>query len=187
MNIEQARQHIIDWVEYKLSVPSPQFNNFPPCPYSRNALLRNKVDIRVGDGAELLDLLASIAHTWDDSFEMIMVVCEKQTITPEALIAGTTKLNELLEPDDLMTNFDHPDSTHPRYKVISTNGKYVVGIVQRLNNFVEASKPLFAGGYFKNVADEHLTDYPSYKGNTHLIEEKGADNKFLLKKQPPVN
>lgn len=64
-----------------------------------------------------------------------------------------------------MSNFEHPDCTHPRYKVTASNGRYALAIVQRLNNFVQAAKPLFEQGYFKNVEQKYLSDYPLYKEN----------------------
>jgi dimethylhistidine N-methyltransferase len=164
-DLNEVTTHIYQWVEHHLSVPSVHFNDLPPCPYSKAALLRNKVDIRCGEGEFLLETLADIAHTWNDQFEMVMMVCDKDSITPEALMAGTKTLNETLKPHDLMTNFDHPDTTHPRYRVKTTNGRYVVAIVQRLSAFVEAAQPLFKKNYFKNVAYQYLSDYPSYQGN----------------------
>jgi len=161
----EVKVHIQQWVEQQLSVPSPHFNNLPPCPYSKPALQKNAVDIRCGHGSELITDLEHIANTWDDSFEMIMVVCYPDTVTPEALMEGTTVLNEKLKPLDLMTNFDHPATTHPRYRVVTTNGKYAFAIVQRLSAFVKAANPLFKKNYFKNVEQQHLEDYPSYKGN----------------------
>lgn len=164
-NLAEVEQHIHQWIRESLSVPSPHFNNFPPCPYSLNALVKNKLDIQCSRGTELLNQINEIGRTWDDSYEMVMVVCDRQSITPDELIAGTESFNAAFKACDLMSNFDHPDNTHPRYKVTATNGKYALAIVQRLENFVQAAKPLFERGYFKNVNPEVLTDYPSYKGN----------------------
>ena len=125
-------------------------------PYSKPALQKNAVDIRCGHGSELITDLEHIANTWDDSFEMIMVVCYPDTVTPEALMEGTTVLNEKLKPLDLMTNFDHPATTHPRYRVVTTNGKYAFAIVQRLSAFVKAANPLFKKNYFNRITSYNV-------------------------------
>jgi hypothetical protein len=151
MNLEEVREHVRQWVENTLSVPSPIFNNLPPCPYSREALLRNKVDIRCGNGADLLNSLTEMARTWDDRFELILLACEPHTIKPEDLIAGVERVNAMFDAADLISFFDHPDCTNPKYIVTSANGKYVFVGMQRLKNFVEAAKPLYKRQYFARV------------------------------------
>src|ERR1041385_46758 len=126
MNPEEVRQHIHQWVETSLSVPSPLFNNLPPCPYSREALLNNKVAIRCAHGSGLLDSITEIGRTWDDSYVLILVACDRDTITPEELIAGIDKVNRVFEAEDLISFFDHPDCTDPKYAVRSVNAKYVL-------------------------------------------------------------
>ncbi|MHB8520413.1 MAG: hypothetical protein ACYDH9_06610 [Limisphaerales bacterium] len=138
-------------MENTLSVPSPLFNNLPPCPYSREALLNNRVDIRCAHGAELFAAMTAIRKQWDDSYELILVVCEPDTIQPAELIAGMTKMNKMFEARDLVTFFDHPHCTDPRYAITSANGRYVVVGIQRLSNFIRAARPLYQTTYFAHV------------------------------------
>jgi hypothetical protein len=154
MNLEEVRQHIYQWVENTLSVPSPIFNNLPPCPYSREALLNNKVEIRCGHGSRLLNSITEIGRTWDDSYVLILVACDRDTITPEELIVGIENANRVFEADDLISFFDHPDCTDPRYAVRSANGKYVLVGTQRLSNFAQAAKPLYKKNYFEKVTKQ---------------------------------
>ncbi len=151
MDLEKVREHIRQWIENTLSVPSPLFNNLPPCPYSREALLKNKLDIRCVDGAELLNAMTEIGNTWDDRYEIILLASEPDTIKPEELIAGLEKWNKQFEGRDLLGFCDHPFCTDPKYKVTSANGKYVLVGMQRLANFVQAAKPLHKKQYFAKV------------------------------------
>ena len=73
-DLDKVKNHIYDWMENSLSVPSVNLNNLPLCPYSKVALLRNKLDVRSVEGEFLLQTLAEIAKSWDDQFEIIMVV-----------------------------------------------------------------------------------------------------------------
>ncbi len=163
--LAEAQKHVYHWVKNVLSIPSPYFNNFPPCPYSLNAIQKDKVDIRTGEGDEVIAMINDIGRTWDNSYEMIMVICDPQSITPDELIIGTETFNQEFKSEDLMSNFEHPANTNPRYKVTATNGKYALAIVQRLGNFVRAAKPLYESGYFKNVDPQILANYPSYQEN----------------------
>ncbi|MBT5926069.1 hypothetical protein N8642_04425 [bacterium] len=166
MNLEQVKQHIHKWVDNKLSVPSPLFNNLPPCPYSREAMLKNKVDIRCVPGVELLDSVIEIGKTWDDSFELILVACEPDTIRPADLIVGIEKVNRMFEPADLLSFFDHPNCVDPKYTITTPNGKYVLVGMQRLANFLKAAKPLYKKEYFSTVDKQ----FPVVKKLTELDE-----------------
>ena len=148
MSPDDVRAHVRHWVESTLSVPSPLFNNLPPCPYSREALLRNTVDIRCATGATILDALVEAGRTWDDRYELILLACEPDAIPPGDLIAGVEGLRAALEADDLVVFFDHPLCTDPKYIVTSANGRYVFVGLQRLSLFLEAAKPLVKRNYF---------------------------------------
>lgn len=171
MNNQEVRQHVAQWIENTLSKPSPHFNDLPPCPYSHSALLKNKVDVRYESSGRMLSTLTSIAQAWDDSHEVMIVMCDKHTISPDELAKGTTELTEIFRDHDLLVNCDHPDCVDPKFKVVSTNGKYAMGVVQRLSGFVQASRGLFKKGYYKNVSYADLAHYTSFKGNFTSGEE----------------
>ena len=171
MNDQAVRQHVNQWIGNTLSKPSPHFNNLPPCPFSHSALMKNKVDVRYESGASMLTTLASIAQSWDDSHDVRIVMCDKHAISPDELAEGATELSKIFEDHDLLVNCDHPDCTDPKFKVVSTNGEYAMGVVQRLSGFVGASGALFKKGYYKNVDYTDLSHYTSFKGNFTSGEE----------------
>lgn len=151
MNSEDVKQHIHRWVENTLSVPSPVFDNLPPCPYSREAIVNNTVDIRCEHGSTLLARIDEIAKGWDDQYELILVASEPDTIGPEELIEGVQDANARFESSDLVCFFDHPNCTDARYSITSANGKYVLVGMQRLSNFLRAAKPLYKKNYFDKI------------------------------------
>lgn len=155
MNLDEVKSHVQRWVDDTLSVPSPAFQNLPPCPYSKPALLKNKVDIRCADGPELLARVAETARSWDDRFELVLFAAEPDSVEPEALAAGIAESNARLEAADLVCFFDHPRSVDPKYKVTSANGKYVFVGMQRLSLFVEAARPLHKKNYFEKVSKQY--------------------------------
>jgi hypothetical protein len=158
MTDAEVRAHVTHWVESTLSVPSPLFNNLPPCPYSRESLLRNTVDIRCVDGAAVIDTLVAIGNGWDDRFEIILLACEPRSIAPDALISAVEGLRAWSEAADLVVFFDHPDNTNPKYRVTSANGKYVMVGIQRLSLFLKAAKPLVKHQYFERTRKQYLVD-----------------------------
>ena len=158
MTNDEVRAHVKQWVDTTLSVPSPLFNNLPPCPYSRESLLRNTVDIRCSDGAHLVDMLVEIGNSWDDRYELILLACEPDDIAPDALIAAVEGLRDWSKAADLVLFFDHPHNTNPKYQVTSANGKYVIVGIQRLSLFLEAARPLVKHQYFERTRKQYLVD-----------------------------
>lgn len=198
MNLDEAKAQVQRWVDDKLSVPSPAFQNLPPCPYSKPALLKNKVDIRCADsGPELLAQVAEMARSWDDRYELALIATEPENIEPEALAAFIAESNARLEADDLVCFFDHPRSVDPKYKITSANGKYVFVGMQRLSLFVDAARPLQKKNYFENVSKQygvtrHLEPLPAataapasataedrqFQSFAKLLREARAHSKF---------
>ena len=158
MTIDEVRAHVKQWVETTLSVPSPLFNDLPPCPYSRESLLRKTVDIRCVDAASLADTVVDIGNGWDDRYEIILLACEPQHIAPDALIATIEGLRAWSQAADIVVFFDHPLNTNPKYQVTSANGKYVFVGIQRLSFFLEAAKPLVKHQYFERTRKQYLVD-----------------------------
>ncbi len=158
MTLDEVRAHVKQWVDTTLSVPSPLFNNLPPCPYSRESLLRKTVDIRCVDGASLVDTLVDAGNAWDDRYELILFASEPQSITPDALIPAVEGLRAWSQAADLVVFFDHPLNTDPKYRITSPNGKYLIVGLQRLSLFLEAAKPLVKHQYFARASKQYLSD-----------------------------
>jgi len=158
VTIDEVRAHVKQWVDVTLSVPSPKFNNLPPCPYSREALVRNTVEIRCVDGANLVDTLVELGNAWNDRHELILLACEPEGIAPDALIDAVEGLRTWSEAADLVVFFDHPHNTNPNYQVTSANGKYVMVGLQRRSLFLKAAKPLFKHQYFERTRKQYLVD-----------------------------
>lgn len=158
MTIDEVRAHVKQWVDTTLSVPTPLFNNLPPCPYSRESLLRNTVDIRCVDGATLADTIVEVGNSWDDRYELILLASDPQSIAPEALISAVEGLRAWSEAADLVVFFDHPHNTNAKYQVTSANGRYAMVGVQRLSLFLKAAKPLVKHQYFERTRKQYLVD-----------------------------
>ena len=65
-------EEIMQWSETALEKPSPQFNNLPPCPYARKALMDEKVAIlfKYDDSYQVL---YSCVSQFDDNFDLAII------------------------------------------------------------------------------------------------------------------
>lgn len=157
-DIYQVQQYLWDWVNNCLNIPSPDFAGFPPCPYSRRAMLENRAEIRWFHGLELLDVLNEIAKTWSDDFDMVILAADPKAISYKATTDLLMQANRMiLAKQDLVALRDHPDAVSdlPRSSA-SSNGKYVLVFVQRLSKLLEATEQLSRAGYYQHWSREEL-------------------------------
>ena len=158
MEIDDVRLHIGQWIKSVLSVPSPMFNNLPPCPYSREAWFNDKVDLRLVSASVLPETILEIGRGWDDSHVLVLLAGDRSQVTPEEIARRMTSVNVALEPWDLISFFDHPDTTDAKFRVASSNGKYLLAGIQRLGAFVQAAKPLYKRSYFDKATKQFSTE-----------------------------
>lgn len=164
-DINQVKQYIWDWVNNCLSVPSPDFAGFPPCPYSRKVMLENRVEIQWFQGPELLNVLIEVAKNWSDDFEMVILVADTTKISYSATTDLIMQANHTtLARQNLVALRDHPDAvSHLPRSSASTNGKYVLVFVQRLSKLQEATEHLSKNGYYQHWSSEELEDLVNWR------------------------
>ena len=48
-NIDEAKEYMLQWISDFVSKPNPLLNNFPPCPFAKQAVLEKKIAFEVAD------------------------------------------------------------------------------------------------------------------------------------------
>lgn len=163
-NINQIQKHISAWINDSLSVPNAELAGFPICPYSKKAMLDNRVLIQWFNSSELLNILIQLQKTWQDDFDMIILVTDPETISYKTLTDLVMNANDTLSKHDLVALRDHPGSVIdiPR-SAASTNGKYALVFVQRLSKLQDASEQLLKMGYYQHWTEEELEDSVNWR------------------------
>ena len=157
-------QEIVQWSTEALEKPSPFFNNLPPCPYARNALLNNKVAI-IFKREDSYQTLYSCVSQFDDSFELAIIVDLCNEKTPNQFHEYLDDMNEAIskgmfidqdiwlmgfhpddEPSDFVADidFDYEDDT-----------EYCMIFVQRLSKLQQAADKLDKKGYYDSYDGEY--------------------------------
>ncbi len=163
-DMNQVKQYIWDWVNNYLSVPSPEFAGFPPCPYSRKVMLENRVEIRWFQGPDLLNVLIEISKTWTDDFEVVILVADPKNISYSDTDDLITQVNQTtLAKHNLVALRDHPDAVSHLPRISASNGKYVLVFVQRLSKLIEATEYLSKNGYYQHWSNEELEDIVNWR------------------------
>jgi hypothetical protein len=163
-DINQVQEHISTWVNNCLSIPHPELAGFPICPYSKKALLDNRVLIQWFDSSQLLNIITQLPQIWQDDFDMVILATDPETISYKTLTDLVMNANDTLSKVDLVALRDHPGSVIdiPR-SAESTNGKYALVFLQRLSKLQEASEQLSKLGYYQHWTEEELEDSVNWR------------------------
>lgn len=155
MQLEQAAQDIVQWIQQFLEVPHPALNGWPPCPYARSARIKGTVDIRPGT-VPSADL-ESIAQTGLGSWELVIYVYDPQEISHQLLSQSIQEKNVThLVPQRLLALEDHPHDVEYVNGVCMNQGTWAMAMVQSLDELNQRAAALARQGYYHNWDPEYL-------------------------------
>jgi len=157
MNLPEAKQSVIDWLQNFIEIPHPALNGFPPCPYAKQARLKNQVDFRLG-GDPYLDLLM-LSKKGMENWEVVVYIYD-----PE--LWGADEFNEHIDAANdgpmknagLISLSDHPDYREEQNGVCFNQGTYALSICALTKNLDAASVQLYKKGYYNGWDSEYLDD-----------------------------
>ena len=129
-----------DWINDELSTPNKETNNLPLCPYAKKAWEKNEVFVITTE--DLWKNVYDSIQVFDDSYKVIICVCEEHNQSYEELESACIALNGLLaeQGKDIW--------------LLSFMDKYAMVFVQRLSDLDDASRVLAASGYYDNYGRE---------------------------------
>lgn len=150
---------ISDWIINRLSVAIPQFNNMAPCPYAKQALLADKVEIKeVSSLSDLENELHVIAES-GLSKDVLVLGCDPRLINPTELSAIVENANDLyLGNSGLIGLEDHPYAIEEVNGFETNQGTWALVLIQLKSKIEHARKILHAKGYYKNWSAEYYKE-----------------------------
>lgn len=168
-DLEKATNYIKSWINDFVTQPNPDLNNFPPCPYAKQAILDNKVAYDVAD----LDIdlfLIKKAEMWDDNIDVCVIFVPE--VSSEELSRLVDSINKrYLMGNDFVALEDHPDDEENINGVIMNNGKYPIVLMQRLSKIQMFSGFLKKKGYYDVWSKENLDDVVNWRTHHEDLEE----------------
>ena len=159
-------QHIHKWIETFLSIPCETFNNLPPCPFAKQAMLENKiqcVEIAPMEHISMHDYfiaeLENFSYHWPKGKEVVVIGCNPVYITSEELsLAVETSTTRFLSQRGYIALEDHPDEEEKVKDVVLNNKKYAVVFLQDGNKLNTARRALHSQNYYINWDEEYYAD-----------------------------
>jgi len=154
MNFEQAKKDIEQWIIDFVEKPNPLLNNWPPCPYARQARLNKQVDIRSGCFNPIDDLKQVDMGEFD-----VLAYAYNRTQWSAA------KFNQLVETVNisylaqrgLIALADHPDDVETVKGVVMNQGTYAIVFVQDIDKLNHFAKILGKKDFYLGWDEEYLT------------------------------
>ena len=169
-------EEITQWSSKALEIPSPFFNNLPPCPYARKAWADDKVAI-IFKKEDSYQTLYKCISCFDDAFDLAIVVDLDNTKNPEDFHDYLDSLNDFIaegtfiDEDIWLMGFHPDDELNELVEEVAidavTDTSYAMIFVQRLSKLQEAADKLNKKGY-----------YNSYNGDYNVLEIYEKRNKL---------
>tara|TARA_R100001443_G_scaffold97890_1_gene104825 strand:- start:2641 stop:3309 length:669 start_codon:yes stop_codon:yes gene_type:complete len=168
-------QQVWNWIVHDLSAPSPDYNDMPPCPYARHALLHGQVIFHTTDDIQAAVEIKAISND-PDLFTHVLII---------------TDISKKLTPDAMMDFIDEQNKNH--------FGTWMIGMhpdsedaelsVWQALNMDDWGILLVQSLYHLDNAFGVLLDTPYYRGLEDfkdLVDRKVAVNAWNEKKSKEV-
>jgi hypothetical protein len=154
-DIRQKLQHwLVDFVEK----PNPLLNNWPPCPYARQARLANKILV-------VFDSPLSITNYTKDleNYDVVILCFDNHNYSSGQIELLTKHVNSILMLQDYVVLEDHPDSEEFVNGVRMNFGVCGLLILQHLSKLNNAANHLKDKGYYGSWSQENLDDVVGWR------------------------
>ena len=153
MNFEQAKLDIEQWIVDFVEKPNPLLNNWPPCPYARQARLAQQVDIRPG----CFNPIDDIKQVVMGDFEVVVYAYDRERWSADEFneLVETANISYLAQ-QGLIALADHPDDVETVAGVIMNQGTYAIVFVQDLTKLNHFAGILGKKDFYKDWPEEYL-------------------------------
>ena len=164
-NIDEAKEYMLQWISDFVSKPNPLLNNFPPCPFAKQAVLEKKIAFEVAD-KDINLYLCEKSGRWTDDIDVCFIFVPG--VDPDVLSNLVMDVNKnYLMPMNLLALEDHPQAEENVNGVIMNNGKYPIVLMQRLSKIQNFSNILKKQGYYDVWSEENLDDVVNWRTTHH--------------------
>jgi hypothetical protein len=158
MNQKELREKLNHWLIEFVEKPNSLLNNWPPCPYARQARLTNKIHIVFDSPLEIVTYIPFL-----DNYDVV-VLCFDHTEFPVSQVELFTRhVNSVLIHKDYVVLEDHPDAEELINGVQMNFGECGLMILQKLSKLNNAADQLREKGYYDSWSKENLQDVVNWR------------------------
>jgi hypothetical protein len=145
---------LLEWMEEFIEKPHPLLGNWSPCPYARQARIKNSIKILMGN-TPLQDGIDTVKH--DLWHKDVVIFYYDLTQWPyQEFAKAADQMNEFLKPHGMISLEDHPDDKEEVNGISMNFGPAALLIVQEAKKLNDAAAALYQKGYYNNWSKEYF-------------------------------
>lgn len=158
MDEQLIRQKLTSWLVDFVEKPNPLLNNWPPCPYARQARLANRIHIVFDSPLEIAQYVSFL-----DDHDVVVLCFDHLKFSASQIELFTRHINSILVWKDYVVLEDHPDSEEFVNGVKMNFGECGLMVLQRLSKLNTAADQLREKGYYATWSKENLDEVVSWR------------------------
>ena len=158
MDQQSIRQKLEQWLVEFVEKPNPLLNNWPPCPYARQARLANKIHIVFDSPLEI-----ALYVPFLDNYDVVVLCFDHTEFSAGQIEKFTRHINSILVWKDYVVLEDHPDAEEFVNGVKMNFDKCGLMILQRLSKLNTAADQLREKGYYDTWSKENLDEVVNWR------------------------
>lgn len=158
MDQQSIRKNLEKWLVEFVENPNPSLNNWPPCPYARQARLANQIHIVFDSPLEIAQYVSFL-----DDHDVVVLCFDHTKFSAGQIELFTKHINSILIWKDCVVLEDHPDSEELINGVKMNFGECGLIILQRLSKLNTAADQLREKGYYSTWSNENLDEVVNWR------------------------
>lgn len=158
MDEQNVQQKLTDWLVNFVEKPNPLLNNWPPCPYARQARLSNQIHVVFDSPLEIAQY-----KSWLDTHDVVILCFDPVEYSADQIELFTKHINSILLWHDCVVLEDHPDSEEFINGAKMNFGECGLMILQRLSKLNTAADQLRDKGYYATWSEENLDQVVNWR------------------------
>lgn len=153
MDFERAQQEVMDWIVSFVEKPTPLLNDWPPCPYARQARLQNRVELKQG----IQDPYADAELAEMGNMDVIGYIYDPAQFDPTQFNQLVDRANrDWLLSRDMIALADHPGDQEIVNGVCMNQGTWAIMFLQNLSKLNHHAGLIARQGFYDNWPEEYL-------------------------------
>lgn len=158
MDEQAIRQQLEHWLTDFVEQPNPLLNNWPPCPYAKQARLSNKIHIVFDNPLSIAEYVSLL-----NDYDVVVLCFDHKKFSADQIELFSKHINSILLWQDYVVLEDHPDSEEFINGVQMNFGKCGLMILQRLSKLNTATTQLKNKGYYDTWSEENLDQVVNWR------------------------
>lgn len=154
----QIQRDLEHWLVNFVEQSNTLLNNWPPCPYARQARLANQIHIVFDSPLEIAGYVPFL-----DNHDVVVLCFNPAEYSASQIELFTKHINSILMWKDYVILEDHPDSEEFINGVKMNFGKCGLLILQRLSKLNTAADQLKSKGYYHTWSKQNLDEVVNWR------------------------